>query len=93
MENRGGMISTGETEEIAEKPVAVLVYPPHFSRVLNGVSAVKGQRLTELKCYSVLILRSVNMRLLQLTEIIFNLPISLDTGTHSLCCDCFQQCG
>jgi hypothetical protein len=30
MEIHGGMIMTGETEELAEKPVPLPLYPPQF---------------------------------------------------------------
>jgi hypothetical protein len=50
MENDGGMILTGETEEIVEKPVPVPLYSPQIphglTRARTRDSAVRGQRLT-----------------------------------------------
>jgi hypothetical protein len=50
MESNGGMISTGETDELGVEPVAVPLCPPQIphglTRARTRVSAVKGRRLT-----------------------------------------------
>jgi hypothetical protein len=50
MENDGGMILTGETEELGEKPVPVSLCPPQIphglTRARTRDSTVRGRRLT-----------------------------------------------
>jgi hypothetical protein len=50
VDSDGGMILTGKTEELGEKPVPVPLFPPQISHGLTQVrtraSAVRGRRLT-----------------------------------------------
>jgi hypothetical protein len=52
LESDGGMILTGETEELGEKPVPVSLCPPQITHGLTRTrtrdSAVRDRRLTTL---------------------------------------------
>jgi hypothetical protein len=46
MESHGGMILTGETEELGEILISIRLCPPQIPHGLARASAVRGRRLT-----------------------------------------------